>query len=208
MLRLAAAEADGVILNWLASTDVPTALAETKQAETKQAETKQAETKQAEAKQAETKQAETTQAEVGAAESANAASERSPGAAEPGFDVVCRIFVCPTADAEFARNVGRRLITSYLTVPAYAAFHRWLGREPVLNPMWKAWAAGDRKGALAAIPDHLVDELVVHGSPAECRHKVEAYAKAGVTVPVMSLLPAPDLTPETLPALIKALGRP
>jgi alkanesulfonate monooxygenase SsuD/methylene tetrahydromethanopterin reductase-like flavin-dependent oxidoreductase (luciferase family) len=188
MLRLAAAEADGVILNWLASTDVPTALAETKQAETKQAEA--------------------TQAEVGAAESANAASERSPGAAEPGFDVVCRIFVCPTADAEFARNIGRRLITSYLTVPAYAAFHRWLGREPVLNPMWKAWAAGDRKGALAAIPDHLVDELVVHGSPAQCRHKVEAYAKAGVTVPVMSLLPAPDLTPETLPALIKALGRP
>ena len=48
-------------------------------------------------------------------------------------------------------------------MPAYAAFHDWLGRGEVLRPMQDAWAAGDRKGALAAIPDHLVDELVVHG---------------------------------------------
>ena len=31
--------------------------------------------------------------------------------------------------------------------------------------MWDAWKAGDRKAALAAIPDSLVDELIVHGSP-------------------------------------------
>ncbi|MEU0551480.1 hypothetical protein ABZ272_27320, partial [Micromonospora sp. NPDC005979] len=31
---------------------------------------------------------------------------------------------------------GRRLITSYLTVPAYAEFHRWLGRDGTLGPMW------------------------------------------------------------------------
>jgi probable F420-dependent oxidoreductase len=160
MLRLAAAEADGVILNWLAATDVPTVLAETKAAETK-----------------------------------------------AGFDVVARIFVCPTADANHARNVGRRMIAAYLTVPAYAAFHRWLGRESVLGPVWQAWSTGDRKAALAAIPDTLVDELIMHGSPAECRDKVDAYAENGVTVPVMALLPTPDLTPDTLPATISALGR-
>jgi alkanesulfonate monooxygenase SsuD/methylene tetrahydromethanopterin reductase-like flavin-dependent oxidoreductase (luciferase family) len=68
--------------------------------------------------------------------------------------------------------------------------------------MWRAWAAGDRKGALAAIPDAVVDELIVHGSPDECREKVAAYAAAGVTVPVMALLPVPDLTP----AIIGELG--
>jgi probable F420-dependent oxidoreductase len=154
MLRLAAAEADGVILNWLAAGDVPTTLAETK-------------------------------------------------AAGPDFEVAARIFVCPTEDTEYARKTGKRLIAAYLTVPAYAAFHRWLGREPVLGPMWQAWAAGDRKAALAAIPDELVDELIVHGSPAECRAKVQAYADAGVTVPVMALLP----TPEPNPGIIAELGR-
>jgi probable F420-dependent oxidoreductase len=158
MLRLAAAEADGVILNWLAATDVPTALAETK-------------------------------------------------AAGPDFEVVARIFVCPTADAAYARNVGRRLIAAYLTVPAYAEFHRWLGRGDVLTPMWRAWAAGERKAALAAIPDALVDELIVHGPPDECRAKVAAYAKAGVTVPVMALLPTPELEKGLIPTLA-TLGNP
>ena len=41
---------------------------------------------------------------------------------------------------------GRRMITAYLNVHAYAEFHRWLGPGPALQPMWDAWAAGDRKG--------------------------------------------------------------
>jgi len=161
MLRLAAAEADGVILNWLSPTDVRTALAETE-------------------------------------------------AAGPGFEVAARIFVCPTDDVTYARAIGRRLIAAYLTVPAYAAFHRWLGREQVLNPMWQAWSAGDRRAALATIGDEVVDDLIVHGSPESCRVRVQAYAEAGVTVPIMALLTTPDLDNGGAPALAKtlsALGR-
>ena len=161
MLRLAAAEADGVILNWLAATDVPTALAEV-------------------------------------------------SAAGPGFEVAARIFVCPTDDAGYARTMGRRLIAAYLTVPAYAAFHRWLGRTDTLAPMWEAWSAGNRKAAVAAIPDDLVDALIVHGTPESCRAQVSAYAAAGVTVPVMALLPTPELDaggPAALAQLLPQLGR-
>ena len=129
------------------------------------------------------------------------------GANRPaGFEVAARIFLCPTEDTEYARAIGRRLLTAYLTVPAYAAFHRWLGREPALAPMWQAWAAGDRKRALAAIPDAVVDELLVHGAPAACRDRVAEFAEAGVTVPVMAVVPPPDLTPRTLPGLLAALG--
>src|SRR5207249_1943496 len=113
MLRLAAAEADGVILNWLGADDLPRVLAEL------------------------------------------------DGVA-PEFDVVARIFVCPTSDEGFARTTGRRLIASYLTVPAYARFHRWLGRGPALREMWRAWEAGDRRAAAAAVPADVVDSLVVH----------------------------------------------
>jgi probable F420-dependent oxidoreductase len=161
MLRLAAAEADGVILNWLAATDVAQALGEAK-------------------------------------------------TSKPDFDVVARIFVCPTEDRDYARTVGRRMIAAYLTVPAYLEFHRWLGREPVLGAMWQAWAAGDRRAALAAIPDEVVDELIVHGSPEECRAHVARYAQAGVTVPVMALISSPELEkggPAALRELVTALGR-
>ncbi|MBO4141459.1 LLM class F420-dependent oxidoreductase [Micromonospora tulbaghiae] len=158
MLRLAAAEADGVILNWLAADDVPTALAEV-------------------------------------------------GERRPGFDVAARIFVCPTEDTTYARALGRRMITGYLTVPAYAAFHRWLGREDSLGPMWEAWAAGDRRGASAAVPDEVVDALVLHGSPEQCAASVRRYADNGVDVPVVAVLPTPEITEGGTAAWMELLPR-
>jgi len=143
MLRLAGREADGAILNWLASTDV-------------------------------------------------ARCVESIGNDEA--DVVARIFLCPTDDASYARKLGRMLISTYLTVPAYAAFHDWLGRGAALAPMHAAWAAGDRAGAAAAIPDEVVDALVLHGTPESCRSQVQAYADAGVKTPVLALLPTPEAT--------------
>jgi probable F420-dependent oxidoreductase len=154
MLRLAAAEADGAILNWLAPSDVPRVTAEL-------------------------------------------------SGAPDGFDVAARIFVCPTTDAAYVRTVGKRMITAYLTVGAYAEFHRWLGREPVLGPVWDAWAAGDRKGALAAVPDDLVDSLVLHGTPAQVRKQLEDYVAGGVRTPVIALVPAPGTD---LVTAVRALG--
>jgi len=110
----------------------------------------------------------------------------------PGKEIVARIFVCPTEDAERARFVGRMGIAAYLNVHVYAEFHRWLGRGPDLEAMWSAWSAGDRKAALAAIPDHVVDALIVHGSPDACRAHIQSYVDRGVTVPVLALLPGGD----------------
>ena len=142
MLRLAGREADGVILNWLAAGDVPTAIAE-----------------------------------LG-----------PDGAAK---EVAARIFVCPTDDTAAARRLARRLISSYLTVPVYQAFHRWLGRGPLLERMWQAWAAGDRGAANAAIPDQVVDDLVVYGTAEQCRAHLRRYVERGVTTPILALVP-PD----------------
>ena len=99
----------------------------------------------------------------------------------PGKEIVARIFVYPTEDAAMARTVGRRMIAAYLNVPVYAAFHEWLGRGPQLAGMWEAWKAGDRKAALDAIPDEVVDDLVLHGPAGEIKEKVQAYFDGGVT---------------------------
>jgi probable F420-dependent oxidoreductase len=160
MLRLAAAEADGVILNWLAATDLPRVRGELT-------------------------------------------------GAKSDFETVARIFVCPTDDVQYARDLGRRMIAGYLTVPAYAEFHRWLGRGEVLDPMWRAWAAGDRRAATAAIPDDLVDALILHGTPPACREQIQQYVAQGVRTPVIALLPTPELTsggPSVLRAVLRGLA--
>jgi probable F420-dependent oxidoreductase len=106
-------------------------------------------------------------------------------------EVIARVFVCPTTDLDVARAIGRRVVAAYLTVPVYAAFHEWLGRGELLAPMLKAWAAGDRRGALEVLPDEVVDELVIHGPLEYCRERVAEYHAAGLDTPVMQLLPAP-----------------
>ena len=103
-------------------------------------------------------------------------------------EIAARIFVAPTTDIDTVRAVAKFAINSYMNVPVYRAFHEWLGREQ-LRPMWDAWSAGDRKGALEAIPDSVVDELVVHGTPEECRERIAAYAANGVTTPIPAILP-------------------
>jgi probable F420-dependent oxidoreductase len=103
-------------------------------------------------------------------------------------ELVARIFVAPTTDREAVYAGARFAIAAYLNVPVYAAFHEWLGRGDVLAPMWKAWKEGDRKAALAAIPDSLIDDLMVWGSPEECREHIQRYVDAGVSTPALSIM--------------------
>jgi probable F420-dependent oxidoreductase len=152
MLRLAAREGDGAIINWLGADDVRTV---------------------------------------------------APIVREGGEDkeIVARIFVLPSEDRDAVRHLGRRMIAEYLNVPVYATFHEWLGRGELLAPMWSAWKAGDRAGATEAIPDEVLDALIVSGSPEECAQHVNRYVEAGVTTPMPMILAAPDRTKEVLRAL-------
>ena len=120
------------------------------------------------------------------------------GAAIP---VAARLFVLPTEDADLARSIGRRMITAYLNVAVYAEFHRWLGRGDALTPMWEAWQAGDRKAALAAVPDEVVDQLVIHGSYAECREHIGRYVAAGVDIPALMVIPLSGTLEEAVEGL-------
>ena len=142
MLKLGAREADGVIINWLSSTDVSRVVKVVHDA-------------------------------------ANGVDK----------EIAARIFVCPSEDTETVRAGARFAIAAYMNVPVYAEFHRWMGRAPLLQGMWDAWKAGDRIGALAAIPDQAVDELVVHGSPAHCRDVIDDYFRNGVTTSSLAILP-------------------
>jgi probable F420-dependent oxidoreductase len=103
-------------------------------------------------------------------------------------EIVARIFVCPSENAEVVRAAARYAIAAYLNVPVYAEFHRWLGRADLLQPMWDAWAAGDRKAALAAIPDEVVDDIFVHGSAEYCRQRIQQYFDNGVTTSSLALM--------------------
>ena len=113
----------------------------------------------------------------------------------PQKEIVARIFCCPNPDAEVVRAEAKRAIAAYLNVPVYADFHRWLGRSEDLEGMWNYWAAGDRKAALDAIPDRVVDQLIVHGTPEQCREHIDRYHAMGVTTSAISIMPFGGIDP-------------
>jgi probable F420-dependent oxidoreductase len=103
-------------------------------------------------------------------------------------EIAARIYVCPTRDAERVRAVGRMSIAAYFNVPTYRAHQEWLGRGALLGPMWDAWSRGDRRGALAALPDEVVDAFYIHGSAEACRDRIDAYRAAGLDTPIIGLV--------------------
>jgi probable F420-dependent oxidoreductase len=113
------------------------------------------------------------------------------GHGRPDAELVARIFVLPDVPAEQARGIGRRAIAAYLNVPVYRAFHEWLGRTELAG-MWRLWGEGDRRAALEAIPDDVVDRLILHGPAGSVREQVRAYVEAGVSTPVLMPLGGGD----------------
>jgi len=111
-------------------------------------------------------------------------------AAEP-LETAVRVFLLPREGPD-AEQAARRFLAGYLTVPTYAGFQRWLGREALLAPMEAAWRAGDRRAAMAAIPDEVLHDLVVFGSPAQCAAAVDRYLDRGADVVTLALVPDPD----------------
>jgi len=97
------------------------------------------------------------------------------------LDVVCRIFVGVDDDSDALRADLRRHLTAYMTVPQYNNFFREIGFEHEATTAAEAWNAGDRKAALAAVPDRMLEEIYVFGTLDHCRARLAEYAKAGVT---------------------------
>lgn len=104
-------------------------------------------------------------------------------------EIVARIFVCPNPDRETVLAQGKRAVAAYVNVPVYRAFHEWLGRGDLLGEHWERWDAGDRAGSIDAMPDEVVDQLIVHGTPEECRAHLDRYLANGVTTAALSVMP-------------------
>jgi len=96
------------------------------------------------------------------------------------IEVTARLFVNLDAPGPESDQIIRRHIAAYLNVPVYRAYQEWLGRAPALQPMWDAWGAGDRKGAVAAIPPAVVEELIVRGPLPAIRARVQRYLDHGI----------------------------
>ena len=121
--------------------------------------------------------------------------------AAPSFELLCRFFCLP-GEREQIEPIARFMFASYVTVPVYAAFYRWLGHTDAIAEMCEAWAAKDRERAMAAAPWELIEEMFILGSPDQMHERLGEFVAGGITCPVLT----PITTPDRLGELIEALA--
>jgi hypothetical protein len=88
-------------------------------------------------------------------------------------------------DRAAAAPRARYDLFSYAAVDAYASSFTRAGYGDAVRAIRVAHLAGDRAGALAAVPDEMVDSIDVTGDEALVRDTISAYRRAGVDVPVV-----------------------
>jgi probable F420-dependent oxidoreductase len=121
--------------------------------------------------------------------------------APEGFELLCRFFCLP-GERQQVEPLARFMFASYVTVPVYEAFFRWLGYGDRIDEMVTAWKAKEREAAVAAAPWELIEDTFIFGTPEEMRERLEAFVAGGITLPVVT----PITTPDKLGELTKSLA--
>ena len=153
MLRLAGAEADGVLLNYLPASHVPWCVQQV----------------------------------------------RRGGGATVYANVHAGV-----GDRAAALPRARYDLFSYAVVDAYAASFTQAGFGDAVQAIRDAHRAGDRAGALAAVPEQMADAINVTGDQALVAATIGAYRRAGVDVPVIFPLTWGAAGPDALEATLRA----
>jgi probable F420-dependent oxidoreductase len=116
------------------------------------------------------------------------------------FELLCRFFCLP-GEREQVEPLARFMFSSYVTVPVYEAFYRWLGYGDRIDAMVEAWAAKDRKRAAEEAPWELIEQMFIFGSPEQMRERLDAFVDGGITLPILTPITTPDRLGEMVDAL-------
>lgn len=120
--------------------------------------------------------------------------------APESFELLCRFFCIP-GEREQVEPLARFMFSSYITVPVYADFYRWLGYGEQIGPMVQAWEAGDRQAAAAAAPWEAIEDMFIFGTPEQMKERLAAFVAGGITLPILTPIVTPDKLAETIDAL-------
>jgi probable F420-dependent oxidoreductase len=121
--------------------------------------------------------------------------------APEGFELLCRFF-CLAGPREEVEPLARFMFASYITVPVYEAFYRWLGYGDQIEEMSAAWKAKDRQRAAAVAPWELIEDMFIFGEPAEMRDRLRSFVEGGITLPIITPVTTPDKLGDLLESLV------
>jgi F420-dependent oxidoreductase-like protein len=110
------------------------------------------------------------------------------------FDIAPYVRVCMGADLQACRDALKPELALYIggmgarTKNFYNDFAKHLGYEEAAAKIQDAYLSGRRSEAIAAVPDALVDETSLVGSPERIRDRLQVWKEAGGRNEIGSML--------------------
>ena len=120
-----------------------------------------------------------------AANNARAAANRDNN----HFGCILSIPTFVSADEEAARSAARYNLAFFAQLPNYRRQWRRAGFKSAMDSVQEILKTGTRKEAATQIPNELVDQVCVFGTPERCRQQLQAFRDAGAEMPLLAVSP-------------------
>ena len=106
-----------------------------------------------------------------------------------GFGCILSIPTFVSDDEAAARSAARYNLAFFAQLPNYRRQWRRAGFKTAMDSLQEILKTGTRKEAAKQIPDELIDEVCVFGTPTRCRQQLQAFRDAGVDEPLLAVSP-------------------
>lgn len=105
--------------------------------------------------------------------------------AAPDLELAARLICLPDQSVDEVREFARFLLTPYIAADGYNSWIARQGFEQEAADVKTSWGARDRRAAVAAVSDRLVDALVISGPAAACKERIDSFREAGLDTPIL-----------------------
>lgn len=96
------------------------------------------------------------------------------------FPIVCHLVTCVSKNRKEAKVAARRTLTNYITTDPYRDSFKRLGFAQEVQEIEQAIKSRGPEAASEKLSEEMLDELMVYGTPTECRTKIASYVDEGV----------------------------
>ncbi len=106
------------------------------------------------------------------------------------IDVTCQLITCMSNDAESSVERAKKTLAFYISVgKIYREFLALNGFKNETNNIYQEYNESGLKSNYELVPESMLEQLCVYGTPDECIKKLKRFYQAGVNLPIIQFNP-------------------
>jgi len=114
---------------------------------------------------------------------------------ERKIDVSCQLITCMANDSEIAVERAKKTLSFYISVgQIYREFLAKHGFQKETKNIFDEYIKSGLKSNYELVPESMIEQLCVYGTPEECIKKFKKFKQSGVDLPIIQFNPIGDVT--------------